>query len=818
MITRTLSLTLDRILTVKSRREFLASAAASGLALSVDSQVWSLPRGISGEQQIENQFLTARFDAASGRVHAERKDGTLLLRNAVARCVFSGTTRSTSDPAYSRTCVVRSFQDRLGNGRQLFAKCVDSRRQVDFEVLLTLYDGRNALQIEVICRNMSNRDAKLLQIEPVRAVLEEGGDCGWPDAEKVLTNGYLYADPGRVEDIGQSNRHAITSMWNMGFYRGEREEGMVIGFLENSVATGRISALYDHTVMPSRSRGGLSLIVESLFNAELVLRPGAAISSGKLIFNMAADSFTALESYAQTIGDLQRVRLNPIVNGWCNWYYTHEYINEDEVLRNAAFAARHLKQYGLEYIQVDAGWFRTYGDWEGNERFPRGMKWLADQIRELGLRPGIWIAPYCIADGTDVFTNHQDWLITDVDGNVKQCGGGLTSPQAGPYGIPSLMKNVYGLDVTHPDAAAWLHEQCRRVSLDWGYEFIKVDFVEWSLLSAERYHDPAVSQAAAYRKGMQTIRDGIGPGRHLLDCGPMNCTVGLIDSARIELDQPHLTWEQYTANSNSNAPAMAKRYYFNQKTWINDADHLGLGLLTLPQARAAASIIALSGGTTISGDRLVDLDPERLEILRKVYPSYGVAARPIDLFEADKPEIFELPIKTKFGEWSVLALFNYASGSADKAVSLSRLRLPRSKSYVAFDFWSQRLAGVFDTDLKVHVPPESVALLSVHPQGEVPFVLSTDRHFTQGALELLDLVWDVSSNTLSGVSTGPVGSAHEVTVYVPSPYKWDNAHPAYFLEADGYSLHQTVPNLLRLRSRFDTDSTRKWKVKFVQKS
>jgi hypothetical protein len=93
---------------------------------------------------------------------------------------------------------------------------------------------------------------------------------------------------------------------------------------------------------------------------------------------------------------------------------------------------------------------------------------------------------------------------------------------------------------------------------------------------------------------------------------------------------------------------MAKRYYFHKRTWINDDDHLGLAYLTLPQAQAAASIIALSGGTMISGDRLIDLDPIRLEILKKVYPSYGEAARPIDLFERDKPEIFAVSREEEF--------------------------------------------------------------------------------------------------------------------------------------------------------------------------
>jgi hypothetical protein len=83
------------------------------------------------------------------------------------------------------------------------------------------------------------------------------------------------------------------------------------------------------------------------------------------------------------------------------------------------------------------------------------------------------------------------------------------------------------------------------VANDWGYDFFKIDSVESTLLAAERYHDPSYSKAAAYRKGLEIIRQAIGPGRHLLDCGPMNVTVGLPDSTRIKLDLAELTWEQY---------------------------------------------------------------------------------------------------------------------------------------------------------------------------------------------------------------------------------------------------------------------------------
>ena len=83
------------------------------------------------------------------------------------------------------------------------------------------------------------------------------------------------------------------------------------------------------------------------------------------------------------------------------------HITEDEVLRNAEFAARYLKPYGLETIQIDEGYQRFHGDWEGNERFPHGMKWLAERIKSLGLKPGLWLAPYVVSEPTDVVQKHR---------------------------------------------------------------------------------------------------------------------------------------------------------------------------------------------------------------------------------------------------------------------------------------------------------------------------------------------------------------------------------------------------------------------------
>ena len=407
----------------------------------------------------------------------------------------------------------------------------------------------------------------------------------------------------------------------------------------------------------------------------------------------------------------------------------------------------------------------------------------------------------------------SDLLVRRADGSLQRIGNWPS--ESSPEALRERERH-YCLDITHPLAAEWLRELFATIARA-GYEMIKIDFVAWSILAAERFHDTTRSAAQVYRDGAAIMRAAVGDACHLLECGPGNVTVGLIDSMRIEADTNYgsadAAWKQYFTDPASSSAAAARRYYFHRRTWINDVDHVCLDLLTQQQAEAVATLVALSGGNTISGDRLVDLEPAKLEVLKKILPAYGDAATPVDLFEAAAPATFVLHVERPFARWTIVALFNAdLTGAVERRVPLERLGLDARAEYLAFDFWKARFFGRTRSGLVATLAPGSVTLLALHEATGAPQWLSTSRHVVQGGLELEDARWLEAGRTYSGVSTGPRGSAHDVFVFVPGDHAWTWERPSRVSSRADYSVRLVEANVARVRVRFDERERVAWKI------
>jgi len=805
-----------------NRTEFIKLTSLSGISLAMSSFI-PTPTIIAGSQKgyIENEFFSIQFDLDHGVFDIFRKNEHPFITRGTSRANSSSGKRSVASTVYRHRAESSRVKDQTGNGWEMKIFSKDLERQLDFEIHFYLYDHLQAVFIESFCKNVSGKDILLSSIEPACVIKENNSSLFMSGVSKCLTNGAIYYDAGMIHTFGApykkpepygetkggmlsntiltSPNESVRSWWNAGLFSGYDQEGLGIGFVDNQMGLGQL--LISKTI-----EGELSFLAESVYSPGFVLKQNQMVSSNRLMINIAPDPYTAL--------DLHQARTKSIVTGWCNWFYTYDQISEDEVIRNAEFASQNLKSYGLEYIQIDEGFQRFHGNWEGNDRFPHGMKWLADQIKLLGLKPGIWISPYVVSEQTELFRSHPDWFLKNADGSIKRVG---PWPSEDTDWARTENPKRYGLDITHPEAAKWLYNLIDTIVNQWGYQMIKIDFVAWSLLSADQFYDASVSPAQAYRKGLEIIRSAAGDQCHILDCGPGPVSVGLIDSMRIELDQNYGyakdVWKQYFLDSSSSAPATAKRYYFHQRTWINDADHVCINLLPFSQAQAVATIIALSGGNMISGDRLTNLDPTRLEVLKKVIPSYGEAARPVDLFDKDIQTVFALKVKKSFGEWTVAGFFNPSlNETAEYKFNLDRLWLDPNSIYIAYDFWKEQFVGEVSKEIRVVVQPGSVTLLTLHKKTGTPQFLSTDRHVIQGAIELETVNWNPETKTLSGVSLGPVHSAHHVLIYLPEALPWVQGKQVLFQDFTNFSMKRIDEYILSVQVQFKESNRINWEI------
>ena len=141
--------------------------------------------------------------------------------------------------------------------------------------------------------------------------------------------------------------------------------------------------------------------------------------------------------------------------GWCSWYYYYQNITEKEVLKNLGYLSRNKDRLPLDVVQIDDGYQEELGDWlKPNEKFPSGMKSLADQIRGRGFTPGIWLAPFLFSEDSRFYHDNHNWYILNKKGFPLRA---LLNPDWG------ATKKIFALDMTRPQAQEHLYNVIKTV-------------------------------------------------------------------------------------------------------------------------------------------------------------------------------------------------------------------------------------------------------------------------------------------------------------------------------------------------------------------
>lgn len=143
-----------------------------------------------------------------------------------------------------------------------------------------------------------------------------------------------------------------------------------------------------------------------------------------------------------------------------SWEATQFDISEEQQETLAQRAAA----VGVELFVVDDGWFgkRTsdragLGDWTPNpDRFPAGLKPLADRVHALGMQFGIWVEPEMVNADSDLYRAHPDWVQYQEGRNRTE------------------FRNQLVLNLAREDVQEYLWEQ-----LDGLLSSAPIDYVKW---------------------------------------------------------------------------------------------------------------------------------------------------------------------------------------------------------------------------------------------------------------------------------------------------------------------------------------------------
>jgi len=295
----------------------------------------------------------------------------------------------------------------------------------------------------------------------------------------------------------------------------------------------------------------------------------------------------ALEGF----GDAHRVDVvRPPPRVWCTWYQYFLDVTEQDVVENLEAIDR--LDLPVDVVQVDDGWQAAVGDWlELSPRFS-SMRDVATRIHASGLRAGLWVAPFTVAQHSSLAGDHPDWL---MPGGGTNWDGRLT-----------------GLDLTHPGVRTHLRRVFEGLR-EAGFDYFKLDFTYTGALPGRRHED--VSDIEAYRSGLRLVREAVGADAYLLGCGaPLLPSIGLVDAMRVSPD----TFHPGLADTDPRGrPAVEARAWQQGRLWVNDADCL-VARPSFPRREEWAGVVERFGGLRSFSDRVAALDDWGLETVRRL--------------------------------------------------------------------------------------------------------------------------------------------------------------------------------------------------------
>jgi alpha-galactosidase len=701
--------------------------------------------------RIENGTLVAEADQTTGNYTIRLGSSAKASITAGIGAKINGHWISSTDyPKHQ--AVASSFVDELGSGTQILVTNTGLSGQPDLLCIVRLHKEPAYAEIEVQVRNATEKPITVQAIRMVHSTTPSAVDLDGPEtADRVLSDSFSEDRPSmKIHDLNDIAEGVHLAVGSQLIYNRKSHLSLFLAALTSE----RWLTVLRLAVNPKQpqisgyevdSTGTTELVKENSLkqsSAEdqvelsLPVAPGASLSSERLLVSIASDYHTQLETYGELIRRLHHARVSaPTPLGWWSWTAYYFGLSEGTALTNAEVLSSHLKNQGYTFFHMDEGYQFARGEYNNPNanHFPRGLAPLEDQVRSLGLVPGIWTSPFQVSERSWVYQNHKDWLVHNAQGQPIHAGFVIENADT-----KHNLDPLFVLDATNPGAQEYLRSTYTTLIRDWGIRYIKLDFMDDSAIEGY-YYRPNTTAMEAQRIGLRVIRETVGDDVMLdKDGSVMLNPVGLVDAGRISCDTGHM----FEATKEA-APGLAARYYMNRNFFIADPDaftvsrqkvgeedgwHRGKEELTLDEARASIALSAVSGGMLEIGDDLPALfqDAERMALVKNQdlidMARLGRAAKPIDLMdyapEDGLPSAFLLHESKR---QSVLTVFNWTDKPRSRQFSFADLGLAglngRSK---VVDILENQIIAAKSNALSLDIQPHSVRMVKIVDSSIAP--------------------------------------------------------------------------------------------------
>jgi hypothetical protein len=402
----------------------------------------------------------------------------------------------------------------------------------------------------------------------------------------------------------------------------------------------------------------------------------------------------------------------------CTWNYgVFADQSEASLLPTARFIAQHLPN--IKWFLMDAGYLtgetattfldRFYPDANqhvNGQRWPRGIRGYTDELRRLGLRPGLWWSPTVVVPSR-LHDEHPDWLLRNADGSLYLIGG----------------KHAF-LDYSHPEAVAFLDRTLAVILGQWGMDACKMDF--WSQNFEDRHARvgrPQRTSVQLRNEFLALVRKHLPDDGVLLTCvatGMGNPFVGQwADSYRNTIDIGVGQWHEQINNCIWSLPTLGIE---GRKTFLLNNDSVGI-MADYPdhenEFRMTWSFMTM--GMLETGGRMETWPPRWVAAMRKLTDRCDRGHRvrcPDDraFTGVPLPEVLYVDYPpdsstARAGVRQSLALFNWSD--EPRIVSVLRRRLGHSGPVECENFWTGRRQRCDDAFISCTLDPRSAVLFDV---------------------------------------------------------------------------------------------------------